>query len=307
MEADSSSAHPHLSFDHGLMTVVDSNPSAAASTSAPPHAAISALVSSLISHLPITMNADHGPLLSLPLPTTQLPRAKPLPKPKPLTKWQQFARKKGIPEKKAKDGKLVYDEDTKEWVPKWGYKGANKKVEEQWIHEVPMGKEDDYDPSKAMKAERKKRRLVNEGQRLKNEARASKELQAKNAASTSSSAPLIDDKAAQRLKRKSELLASIRQGRASTASMGKFDRHLEGEDKARPKGQRRHFESNEADTAGERGRQLALLKGLDGSNKGDVVNARKAVRFESKGEGALALARKRDGEGRGGSGGKRKR
>ena len=157
-------ANPHLHFDHGLMTVVDSSTASSSTPNAPPHAAMQALLSSLISSLPIKVDADHGPLLSLPLPSTILPRAKPLPKPKPLTKWQQFARKKGIPEKSKKEGKLVYEEDTKEWVPRWGYKGANKKVEEQWIHEVPMGKQDDYDPSKAMKAERKKRRLVRSAQ-----------------------------------------------------------------------------------------------------------------------------------------------
>lgn len=32
-----------------------------------------------------------GRLAQLPLPSTALPREKPIPKPKPLTKWQKFA------------------------------------------------------------------------------------------------------------------------------------------------------------------------------------------------------------------------
>lgn len=68
---------------------------------------------------------------------TVLPREKPLPKiKKEATKWEQFAKSKGIAPK-AKRDKLIYDEEKQEWVPRWGYKGANKDKEEQWIYEVP--------------------------------------------------------------------------------------------------------------------------------------------------------------------------
>jgi regulator of ribosome biosynthesis len=36
---------------------------------------------------------------------------------------------------------MQYDEATGEWVPKWGYKGANKAGENDWIVEVDMKKE----------------------------------------------------------------------------------------------------------------------------------------------------------------------
>jgi regulator of ribosome biosynthesis len=36
---------------------------------------------------------------------------------------------------------LQYDEATGEWVPKWGYKGSNKGVENDWIVEVDEKKE----------------------------------------------------------------------------------------------------------------------------------------------------------------------
>jgi regulator of ribosome biosynthesis len=35
----------------------------------------------------------------------------------------------------------VYDESTGEWVPKWGYKGANKGGEGDWIVEVDERRE----------------------------------------------------------------------------------------------------------------------------------------------------------------------
>lgn len=74
-------------------------------------------------------------LVELPEPVLKLPREKSIPKPRELTRWEKFAAKKGI-HKKGKEGKLVYDEETKEWVNKWGYKGANKKLDNQWAVEV---------------------------------------------------------------------------------------------------------------------------------------------------------------------------
>ena len=91
-----------------------------------------ALMASLFA-LPTT-SSDDGPLAQLPPPTTQLPRAKPLPKPKPPTKWEQFAKAKGIQHKKR--DKRVWDEEKQEWVNRWGWKGANKDKEVQWLTEV---------------------------------------------------------------------------------------------------------------------------------------------------------------------------
>lgn len=110
-------------------------------------------------------------LIQLPEPTTILPREKPIPKAKPLTKWQQFAARKGI-KPKAKDGKMVYDEDTGEWVPKWGYKGRNKLIDDQWLVEVDdklKNTEDELiDPRTLKRAERKKLIKKNELQHKRN-------------------------------------------------------------------------------------------------------------------------------------------
>lgn len=84
--------------------------------------------------LPSTSSPD-GPVAKLPPPTTQLPRAKPLPKPKPLTKWEKFAKEKGISHRKKE--KAVWDEEKQEWANRWGWKGKNKELEDQWLTEVP--------------------------------------------------------------------------------------------------------------------------------------------------------------------------
>jgi len=84
--------------------------------------------------------------MNLPHSTNPLPRWKPLPKPKAPTKWESFARKKGIGkfggslkggavlEDRKKN--LVYDEEKGEWVRKWGYKGKNKGTDGDWLVEL---------------------------------------------------------------------------------------------------------------------------------------------------------------------------
>ena len=81
-------------------------------------------------------------LLSLPSLSTPLPREKPVPEAKPPTKWAKFAAKKGIkPKTREARRNLVYDEATGEWGRKWGYGGANKAAETQWLVEVDPKKE----------------------------------------------------------------------------------------------------------------------------------------------------------------------
>lgn len=114
-------------------------------------------------------------LFQLPEPVWMLPREKPVPKVKAKTRWEEFAAKKGI-QKKAKDGKLVYDEETQKWVPKWGYGGINKKLDDQWLVEVDEDKakpgEELIDPRSLARAERKKLVKKNMLQQKRNAQRA---------------------------------------------------------------------------------------------------------------------------------------
>lgn len=119
------------------------------------------LVNQILS-LPL-QKIDNITLVELPAPIFKLPREKSIPKPREPTRWEKFAAKKGI-QKKGKQGKLVYDEETKEWVNKWGYKGANKKIDDQWLVEAEGGDAASaesgdaslLDPRKLKRDERKK-------------------------------------------------------------------------------------------------------------------------------------------------------
>jgi regulator of ribosome biosynthesis len=106
----------------------------------------------------------------LPKGTTVLPREKPLPKQKPPTKWEMYAKLKGI--QKKKKSRMVYDETTKEWRPTWGYNRKDDTTQD-WIYEIKKN-EDPYQDFFVKKTEaRNERRAKNELQRLRNVARTS--------------------------------------------------------------------------------------------------------------------------------------
>lgn len=109
-------------------------------------------------------------LVQLPEPTTLLPREKSLPKDKPLTRWQQFALRKGI-KPKEQQSRMIYDEEKGEWVPKWGYKGKNKEMDDQWLVELKDNKnpqDELIDPRTLKRAERKRLIKKNELQHKRN-------------------------------------------------------------------------------------------------------------------------------------------
>lgn len=64
------------------------------------------------------VSSNIGLMGIIPPPVLQLPREKPLPKPREPTRWERFARTKGI--KKRKKSRLVYDEKVKEYRPRYG-------------------------------------------------------------------------------------------------------------------------------------------------------------------------------------------
>ncbi len=132
-------------FDLGNLLCNDANPLPPSPSEvilkATARDAAQGLINQLLTTCPIISSPANGLLMTLPPPTTALPREKPLPAEKQETKWEKFAKKKGIKDKKSGEGKMVYDEAKGEWMPKWGYKGRNKEGEGDWIVEVDEGKE----------------------------------------------------------------------------------------------------------------------------------------------------------------------
>ncbi|KAL1591458.1 Rhodanese-related sulfurtransferase [Paraconiothyrium brasiliense] len=139
--------------------------------------AAQALINQLLTTCEIKSSAD-GVHLILPPSTTPLPREKPIPAEKPPTKWELFAKKKGITKNKNDKTKLVYDEASGEWVPRWGYKGKNKEGDNEWLVEVDEKKEKEtgeaHDARAEGRAARKDKIRRNERKQRANERNARK-------------------------------------------------------------------------------------------------------------------------------------
>ncbi|EGD72399.1 ribosome biogenesis protein Rrs1 [Salpingoeca rosetta] len=177
-------------------------------------------------------NDDEGRFAVLPPPKMRLPRQKPAPEQREKTRWERFAELKGI--KKTKRSRMLYDEMSGEWRPRWGYKRANDAAAVPWI-EVKEGSDPYEDQYEKLKKDKKARVEKNEQQRLKNIAAA--RLKAKGIP-------------ANRHLIQKELKKAIAIGRSSTASAGVFDKDLPGEAKIKKQGKRTKV-SRAGDRAGE--------------------------------------------------------
>jgi len=85
-----------------------------------------------------------------------LPREKPCPVETPKTKWEKFREERGMTARR-KRSRLVYDQITKDWVPRWGA-GSVKKIADKhnWaMEEKPKHVAAGIDPFTYARAEKK--------------------------------------------------------------------------------------------------------------------------------------------------------
>ncbi|CAM5089879.1 unnamed protein product [Eretmochelys imbricata] len=245
-----------------------------------------------------------GPLVAqLPEPSYRLPREKPLPRPRPPTRWEQFARLKGI--RRRKRTSLVWDEAAKQWRRRWGYERAGGDPARDWLIEVPAGADPHEDQFAKRLRDKREKVARNEFNRLRNIARGA--LPGRGLHPTGHQS-------------RAELGRATQVARVSTASLGRFQPRLPKEPAAPPPrgGKKRHFQPLLGDLAAERSRQLELLRGL-GSKK-PPLDLTRAVNKQLREEDAQAAAgkgkkrgqrgkrgRQRPGGGKGPAGGKGKK
>ncbi|XP_075776724.1 ribosome biogenesis regulatory protein homolog [Pelodiscus sinensis] len=218
-----------------------------------------------------------GPLVAqLPEPSYRLPREKPVPRPRPPTRWEQFARLKGI--RRRKRTSLVWDEAAKQWRRRWGYGRAGGDPARDWLIEVPAGGDPNEDQFAKRLRDKRERVARNELNRLRNIARGA--LPGRGLHPTGHQS-------------RDELGRAAQVARVSTASLGRFQPRLPKEPAAPPArgGKKRHFEPLLGDLAAERSRQLELLRGL-GSKKAPLDLTR-AVNKQLREEDAAAAAANR--------------
>ncbi|ERL86708.1 hypothetical protein D910_04114 [Dendroctonus ponderosae] len=158
-----------------------------------------------------TERVEEAIVAKLPLPKTVLPRAKPVPKPKELTKWEQFAKEKGI--QKKKKSKLSWDDQLQKWVPLFGFKRSQAEKEKNWVLEVPQNADPTEDQFAKKTVSKSENVAKNELQRLRNIAKR-RNIKIPRVASAK------------------DLQAAVTVAKASTASLGKFQDRLPKEKEA---------------------------------------------------------------------------
>lgn len=203
-----------------------------------------------------------GKIAFLPRPTTKLPREKPLPEPKEQTRWEKFAERKGI--KNTKRSRIVWDENAKDWVPRYGLGSAKKReralndwvVEEANDGSIKVGDkkratakmtrsgmfEDPFDIKDKAKSDVRKRQVKNQ---LRNMRKAQKgkssqigiiDSDLKAGSGFSGSGALRHEVFKER---KDRIDRAIKAAKVSTASMGRFDKEVSVDGVKMPKLKRR--------------------------------------------------------------------
>ncbi|XP_010528668.1 PREDICTED: ribosome biogenesis regulatory protein homolog [Tarenaya hassleriana] len=230
-----------------------------------------------IFNLPSTETVD-GPLVQLPPPTTKLPREKHLPKPKPLTKWEEFANKKGI--KKRKKDKVVWDEQTSQWKRRHGYDRVNDDNDIPIIEAKPTD-EPGEDPFAKRQEEKKKKVEKQEKNRLQNLKAAAKVGALPSHVRLAATALPITGTQAQSKKVGKEELGNVAGLAAtSTASGGKFDKKLPGEKAPKKLGKHhKYLPVVEGSGMGSREKEQTdkVLSKIISKNSHEILNVNKAI------------------------------
>jgi regulator of ribosome biosynthesis len=237
-----------------------------------------------------------GAIVRIPKSTTPFARQKPLPAKAALTRWEKFARIKGI--QKRNRSKKVWDETTQTWKRRYGFNRANDEMKDWVITAKPTDQpgEDPWAARKKAKAERVKKGIA---QQQRNISEAQNFL-------IQSGQP----KTAQNIRRDKKLLSTLDHAmvtsKKSTASAGKFQKNLEREPKAKQK-----YKKRDPTTPSNSKEKEKNLKAVDRIFKKDaILDVNKAVSVNKlQKEKQRRLAKESDssphkgkGKGKGGSG-----
>merc|ERR1740128_748519 len=206
-----------------------------------------------------TVRVDNEIFVTLPAPTTRLPRAKPVPKAKQLSKWEKYAKEKGIVKRK-KDN-LEWDEELHKWVPRYGFKKAQAEKEKSWVVELPGNAKDDDDPNA-------RRKTKNELQRLRNLSARTLKSKAKSRINLEPTERRTPE----------QLNRAVYIAHTATASGGKFQANLPEQKTVLKSGQKRQFNPLVGDLKKETTRSLDIFEKL--SSKKPKLDIEKAVNRE---------------------------
>lgn len=180
---------------------------------------------------------DDGKFVDLPDGQFRLPREKPIPKERVLTKWEKFAKEKGI-QKKRRD-RLVLDPNTGEYVPRYG-KGSKNSLDRDVVLPHKASRGDNYNPFAEKRKEKQKRIKDNKKKQLSNLGRAAKgrraQIQPMQSLDVAKTGP-----SGKKYLPKSALKDSLSIAQRSTGSIGRFDKKVGNEPKLKVQGRKKKF------------------------------------------------------------------
>ncbi|KAK4474604.1 hypothetical protein MN116_001742, partial [Schistosoma mekongi] len=166
-----------------------------------------------------------------------------IPSSKELTKWDRFARLKGIQNRKK--SRKVWDPVSESWKPRWG-KDRIDDVKDKWVLEVPDNADPYEDQFAKLSQAKKERRAKNELQRLRNIARTVKAGQAPPIG------VLTESQSS-----KAELSRALSIAQNSDASMGRFSASLDS--RKLSKNVEKYSQHHKVDKFNKRNNQLQKL------------------------------------------------
>lgn len=216
--------------------------------------------------LPID-RTDAGPLATLPAyDESNVPRALPPPETKKETKWEKFAKERGIALKNKTTSRKVWDELTQSWKFLTGRDKANNASKEWPIMEVKANEDPYADPWEKLRDAKRSKTEKNLESRLRNKERAGElskgtttklmKSRAKSREAGKAGGNLDRDNVptgvpvdfgSNPVKRgKQSTTKALLASQVSTASLGKFDKRLEGEPERKKTiaSKKRKFESS---------------------------------------------------------------
>ena len=100
----------------------------------------------------------------LPKETSRLPREKRIPEQKAETKWEKYAKEKGIQKKKKE--RMVWNEATQQFTPSWGYKRGEGSNDDLGILEIKKNQDPYVDPYAIKQEEKVKKTTKNMAQQV---------------------------------------------------------------------------------------------------------------------------------------------
>jgi len=211
---NASLSHASLEIDAGNLLVLDLGDR---SSSEPwlerARSSVQALFNELFT-LPVTPSAL-GPIAALPPPTYAVPREKPLPKVRAETAWEKFRKEKGI--QKERRGRMVWDENAKEYKARWGRDRIGKSTE-PWAVEHNANKLAAAGASDPFELKQKEKELKKQKQKKQEVMNKRREI-----------VPLTGTQLLRRgrtYREKYEVDRALALAQKSTASLGRFDRKL---------------------------------------------------------------------------------